>query len=122
MKYLCLIYHEEAALATMSTEAFDALRGSYVAFTQSIVDGGQLVAGEALQPTHTATTVRIRHGTVTTTDGPFVQTREKVGGFFLIEARDLSEAIGIAARIPDAQTGGIEVRPVVDFSAPAAGA
>lgn len=120
MKYLCLIYHEETTLATMTTEEFDALRGSYVAFTQSIIDGGQLVAGEALQPTHTATTVRIRDGKLTTTDGPIVETREQVGGFFLIEARDLNEAIRIAARIPDANTGGIEVRPVVDFSQPVA--
>jgi hypothetical protein len=114
MKYLCLIYHDETTLATMSSEAFSDLRGRYVAFTQSIIEGGQLVAGEALQPTHTATTVRLRHGQLTTTDGPLVQTRERVGGFFLIEARDLQEAIRIAARIPGAQTGGIEVRPVVD--------
>lgn len=122
MKFVCLIYHDETKLATMSPEEFGALRGSYVAFTQSIIDGGQLVAGEALQPTHTATTVRVRHGTLTTTDGPIVATREQVGGFFLIEARDLNEAIQIAARIPDAHTGGIEVRPVVDFSAPVANA
>jgi hypothetical protein len=122
MKYLCLIYHDETTLATMSREAFSDLRGSYVAFTQSIIEGGQLVAGEALQPTHTATTVRMRHGTLTTADGPCVETREQVGGFFLIEARDLNEAIQIAARIPDASTGGIEVRPVVDFSRPVANA
>lgn len=115
MKYLCLIYHDEATLATMSREEFDVLRGRYVAFTQSIIDGGQLVAGEALQPTHTATAVRVRHGALTTTDGPYERTREQVGGFFLIEARDQQEAIEIAARIPDASTGGIEVRPVVDF-------
>lgn len=119
MKYLCLIYHDETKLATMSPEDFGALRGSYVAFTQSILDGGQLVAGEALQPTHTATTVRVRQGTVTMTNGPVVDTRERVGGFFLIEARDLNEVIEIAGRIPDAHTGGIEVRPVVDFSQPA---
>ncbi len=118
MKFVCLIYHEETRLATMSAEEFGALRGSYVAFTQSIIDGGQLIAGEALQPTHTATSVRVRHGQLTTTDGPFVETREQVGGFFLIEARDLNEAIQIAARIPDASTGGIEVRPVVEFSPP----
>lgn len=118
MKFVCLIYHEESKLATMSQEEFGALRGRYVAFTQSIIDGGQLVAGEALQATHTATTVRIRHGQLTTTAGPIVETREQVGGFYLIEARDLNEAIQIAARIPDASTGGIEVRPVVDFSEP----
>jgi hypothetical protein len=116
MKYLCLIYHDERQLATMSPAEFGTLRGSYVAFTQSIIDGGQLVTGEALQPTHTATAVRVRQGTVTKTAGPVVETRLQVGGFFLIEARDQDEAIQIAARIPDAQTGGVEVRPVVDFS------
>ncbi|MBY0491194.1 MAG: YciI family protein [Gemmatimonadaceae bacterium] len=116
MKYVCLIYHEETALAAMPREEFDALRGRYMAFTQSVLDGGQLVAGEALQPTHTATTVRIRHGQLTTTDGPCVETGEQVGGFYLIEARDRNEAIQIAARIPGAHTGGVEVRPVVDFS------
>jgi hypothetical protein len=117
---VCLIYHEETTLATMPKAKFDALRGSYVAFTQSIIEGGQLVAGEALQPTHTATTVRIRDGKLKTTDGPIVETREQVGGFFLIEAPDLNKAVRIAARIPDASTGGIEVRPVVDFSQPVA--
>jgi hypothetical protein len=116
MKYVCLIYHEETALAAMPPEAFDALRGRYMAFTQSVIDGGQLVAGEALQPAHTATTVRVRHGQLTTTDGPCVEISEQVGGFYLIEARDRNEAIQIAARIPGAHTGGVEVRPVVDFS------
>lgn len=121
MKYLCLICHDESALATMSTEAFGVLRASYIAFTESIIAGRQFIAGEALQPTHAATTVRIRHGRLTTTDGPVAATREPVGGFYLIEARDLNEAIRIAARIPDAQTGSIEVRPVVDFDATSAG-
>lgn len=116
MKYLCLIYHDESTLATMSPAEFGTLRQSYVEVTQSIIDGRQLVAGEALQPTHTATAVRVRQGTVTATDGPVVETRLQVGGFFLIDARDQHEAIQIAARIPDAQTGGVEVRPVVDFS------
>jgi hypothetical protein len=116
MKYVCLIYHDETQLATMPKEESVALRGSYIAFTQSIIDSGQLVAGEALQPTHTATTVRVRDGKLTTTDGPFVETNEKVGGIYLIEARDRNEAIQIAARIPGAHTGGVEVRPVVDFS------
>ncbi len=81
MKYVCLIHHHETTLATMPKVESDALRGSYVAFTQSIIDGGQLVAGEALQPTHTATTVRVRRGKLTTTAGPVVETREQVGGF-----------------------------------------
>ncbi len=116
MKYVCLIYHEETKLATMTQEEFGALRAGYVAFTQSIIDSGQFVAGEALQPTHTGTTVRVRDGQLTTTDGPLAETHEQVGGFYLIDARDQNEAIQIAARIPDAQTGGIEVRPVVNFN------
>ena len=120
MKFVCLIYHPENALAAMPKEEFDALRGRYVAFTQSIIEGRQLVVGEALQPTRTATTVRIRDGRVTTTEGPAFETGEQLGGFFLIDARDANEAIRIAARIPDASTGRIEVQPVVEFSAPAA--
>jgi hypothetical protein len=122
MKYVCLIYDEETKLATMPKQESDAFMGSYFAFTQSITEGGQYVAGEALQPVHTATTVRMRHGKLTTTDGPFAETREQLGGFYLIEARDLNEAIQIAARIPSAHTGSIEVRPVVDFSQPDANA
>jgi hypothetical protein len=75
------------------------------------------VAGEALQPVQTATTVRIRNGRMSATDGPFAETREQLGGFYLIEARDLNDAIQVAARIPSARTGSVEVRPVVDFGA-----
>jgi hypothetical protein len=115
MKYLCRIYHDARNLATMSPAEFGTLRRSYVAFTQSIIDGGQLIAGEALQPTHTATAVRVHQGAVTTTNGPVVETGLQVGGFLLIEARDQAAAIQIAARIPDAQPRGVEVRPVVAF-------
>ena len=121
MKYLCLIHHDERALETMSMEAFGVLRGRYIEFTESIIAHGHFLAGEALQPTSAATTVRMRNGTVTTTDGPVVASRESVGGFYLLEARDLNEAIRIAARIPDAQTGSVEVRPVVDFAASSGG-
>jgi hypothetical protein len=88
----------------------------YFVFTENIARGGQLVAGEALQPTATATTVRVRNGKVSTTDGPFVETKEQLGGFYLIEAKDLNDAIQVAAKIPSARSGAIEVRPVVDFS------
>ena len=115
MKYLCLIYDEEAKLEAMPKSDADAFMGEYFAFTQGIQESGQLVAGEALQPVQTATTVRIRNGRVSTTDGPFAETREQLGGFYLIEARDLNEALQVAARIPSARTGSVEVRPVVDF-------
>jgi hypothetical protein len=115
MKYVCLIYHDETQLATLPQSEADALRASYIAFTTSIIEGGQHIVGEALQPTRTATTVRVRGGKLTTTDGSFVNMREQVGGFYLIEARDQEEAVQIAARIPGALTGGVEVRPVVNF-------
>jgi hypothetical protein len=122
MKYLCLIYDEEAQLAAMPKEESDAFMGEYFAFTGDIRRTGHYVAGEALHPVQSATTVRIRNGKLSTTDGPFAETREQLGGFYLIEARDLNEAIQVAARIPSARTGSVEIRPVVDFgdeSAPA---
>jgi len=117
MKYLCLIYDEEAALGAMPKEEMDAFMGEYFAFTEAIRASGHLVTGEELQPVSTATTVRVRNGKVSTTDGPFAETKEQLGGFYLIEARDLDDAIQVAARIPSARTGSVEVRPVVDFGA-----
>jgi hypothetical protein len=116
MKYLCLIYDDENTWATMPKPESDAMMGEYMAFTDGIREGGQYVAGEALQPVSTATTVRVRNGKLSTTDGPFAETKEQLGGFYLVEARDLNEAIQIASRIPSARLGSIEVRPVVDFS------
>ena len=116
MKYLCLIYDEEKQWETMTKEQADAMMGEYFAFTDGIRQSGQFVAGEALQPTATATTVRVRNGRISTTDGPFAETKEQLGGFYLIEARDLNDAIQVAAKIPSARIGTIEVRPVVDFS------
>jgi hypothetical protein len=115
MRYLCLIYDEEAKINEMSQDEGDAFMGEYFAFTDGIRQSGQYVAGEALHPVSTATTVRIRNGKLSTTDGPFAETKEQLGGFYLIEARDLNEAIQVAAKIPSARTGSIEVRPVVDF-------
>ncbi len=116
MKYLCLIYDEEAKLNAMPKAEGDAFMGEYFAFTEDIRTKGQYVAGEALQPVSTATTVRIRNGKTTTTDGPFAETKEQLGGFYLIEAKDLNEALQVAAKIPSAKIGSVEVRPVVDFS------
>lgn len=117
MRYLCLIYDEEKKLEGMSKADSDAFMGEYFAFTEDIKKSGHYVAGEALQPVATATTLRIRNGKLSTTDGPFAETKEQLGGFYMIEARDLNEAMQIASRIPSARVGSIEVRPVVDFSA-----
>ena len=120
MRYLCLIYENEKSWETMPQAESEAVMNEYFAFTGDIQKSGKLVAGEALQPTQTATTVRVRNGKISTTDGPFVETKEQLGGFYLIEAKDLNEAIQIAAKIPSARYGGVEVRPVVDFSQEAA--
>ena len=103
-------------MAGMAKADADAFMGEYVAFTNDIQATGQCVAGEALQPVSAATTVRIRSGQLATTDGPFAETKEQLGGFYLVEAKDLNEAIHVASRIPSARTGSIEVRPVMDFS------
>lgn len=118
MKYLCLIYDEEKILNNMSKAETDAFMGEYFTFTNEVRQSGHYEAGEALQPVATATTVRIRNGKMATTDGPFAETKEQLGGFYLIKAKDLNEAIQIASRIPSARYGSIEVRPVVDFSQP----
>jgi hypothetical protein len=116
MRYVCLIYDEEKKLDSMSKEEGEAFMGEYFAFTENIRSNGQYIAGEALQPVSTATTVRLRNGRISTTDGPFAETKEQLGGFYLIEAKDLNEAIQVASKIPSVRTGTIEVRPVIDFS------
>ena len=115
MKYLCLIYDDEQQWARMPKEENDAMMGEYFAFTNETRGSGHFIAGEALQPVATATTVRVRNGRVSTTDGPFAETKEQLGGFYLIEAADLNEAIQVASRIPSARIGSVEVRPVVNF-------
>jgi hypothetical protein len=120
MKYLCLIYENEKSWETMPPAESEAIMNEYFGFTGDIRKNGKYVAGEALQPTATATTVRVRNGKVSTTDGPYAETKEQLGGFYLIEAQDLNDAIQVAARIPSARLGSIEVRPVVDFTQEAA--
>jgi hypothetical protein len=120
MKYLCLIYENEKNWETMPQADSEAIMNEYFAFTEDTRKNGKYIAGEALQPTPTATTVRVRNGKISTTDGPFAETKEQLGGFYLIEAQDLNDAIQVAARIPSARLGAIEVRPVVDFSAESA--
>ena len=116
MKYLCLIYDEEKTIAGMSKADSEAFMGEYFAFTDGIKKSGHYVGGEALKPVHTATTVRVRNGKMSTTDGPFAETREQLGGYYLIEAKDLNDAIQVAAKIPSARIGSVEVRPIEDFS------
>ena len=116
MKYLCLIYDEEKKMGSMSKAEGDAFMGEYGAFTQSIIQSGNFKAGDALQPTSTATTVRVRDGKILTTDGPFAETREQLNGYYLVEARDLDTALAIAARIPGAKVGSIEVRPIMVYN------
>jgi len=116
MQYLLLIYRSEAEISRMEAAERQKMTADYGAFTQSIVQSGHFKAGDGLQPTTTATTVRVRDGKILTTDGPFAETREQLGGYYLIEARDLDAAIGIAARIPGAKEGSIEVRPIMIYN------
>jgi hypothetical protein len=115
MRYLCLIYDEEKKIEGMSEADSQAFMGEYFAFTEDVKKSGHFQAGEALQPVATATTVRVRNGKLSTTDGPFAETKEQLGGFYLIEARDLNDAIQVASRIPSARLGCVEVRPIVEF-------
>jgi len=116
MQYLLLIYDEEKKWGTMPPGERGEITAAYVDFTGSIKQSGHFVAGDALQPTSTATSVRVRDGKTLTTDGPFAETREQLGGYYLVEAKDLDEAISIAARIPSARFGTIEIRPVMNFT------
>ena len=111
MQYLCLIYDDENVWQGMSPDESKKYMGEYMTFTQGIRDSGHFRAGDALQPTRTATTVRVRDGKTLTTDGPFAETHEQLGGYFLLECKDLDEALGWAAKIPTAKYGSIEVRP-----------
>jgi hypothetical protein len=116
MRYLCLIYDEEKKLAAMPKSEADKFMAEYFTFTDGIKQSGHHLGGEALQPVETATTVRVRNGKVSTSDGPFAETKEQLGGYYLINARDLNDAIQVAARIPSARLGSVEVRPIMEFS------
>jgi hypothetical protein len=115
MQYLLLIYESEAAMPARGSAEDKAMMGEYMSFTQGIVAAGKFKAGDALQPVSTATTVRVREGKALSTDGPFAETQEQLGGYYLVEATDLDDAIAIAARIPAARSGCVEIRPVVVF-------
>jgi hypothetical protein len=114
VKYLLMIYGDERGFEGMSDEERHAVYEEYDAFAHDIAAKGQMVGGNELQSTATATTVRIRDGERMVTDGPFAETKEQLGGYFLVDVEDLDAAIEAAARIPGAKTGSIEVRPVVD--------
>jgi hypothetical protein len=112
MQYLLLIYAEEADENRMDPAKMGAVMQAYGQFTQSIRASGHWLASNRLRPIADATTVRVRKGKIMKTDGPFAETREQLGGFYLVEAKDLDEALAIAARIPSAEFGSIEVRPI----------
>ena len=112
MKYLCLIYDDEKKMAGMSKSEGDAFMGEYGAFTESVKASGHYLGGNPLKPVHTATTIRSRNGKVSTTDGPFAETKEQLGGYYVLECENIDEALAYAAKIPAAEHGSIEVRPV----------
>lgn len=113
MRYLCLIYLEEAKLNALSESEYDALVADSLAYDDELRRSGHYVVSDALQTVESATTLRVRNGHLSITDGPFAETREQLGGFILIQARDLNEAIHVASRIPPGRLGSIEVRPVL---------
>ncbi len=115
MQYLLLIYTDESRMKDATPADRETMFIEYRALTESIIKSGNMRGGDALQPTSTATTVRVRNGKTLTTDGPFAETKEQLGGYYLVEAKDLDEATKIAARIPGASQGSIEVRPVMQL-------
>jgi len=115
MQYLALIYADEKIEAAKTPEQQQQLLADYMAFGEAAGKAGVIVRGDALQPTDTATTVRVRGGKVLTTDGPFAETKEQLGGYYLLECKDLDEALHWAAKIPNARDGSVEVRPIMLF-------
>lgn len=117
MKYLCLVYQDEKALGALSGSEYDALVAEVLAYNEEMRQSGHYVASNALELIESATSLRVRDGKVSITDGPFVETKEQLGGYYLIEARDLNDAIRVASKFPPARLGGVEVRPVKDLCA-----
>jgi len=115
MRYILLIYSKETDWTTLPDKEKGEMYQQYVAFTESLRKSGHYVAGDGLEPTTTATTVRVRNGKTLTTDGPFAETREQLGGYYLIDAKNLDDATAVASRIPGAMMGSIEVRPVMQM-------
>lgn len=115
MRYMCLIYENEALAAKRSEAEQQAVFAEYFQFSTTVRDAGVLVGGDPLLETNTATTVRIRDGDTVTTDGPFAETREQLGGYYILDCKDLDHALSLAAKIPGAKHGSIEVRPIMEF-------
>ena len=115
MKYLCLVYFEEKTMKAMSKDQWDSLNDECIACGAGLRSSGHFLGGEALHSVDTATTLRVRGGKVSTTDGPFAETKEQLAGFYLLDARDLNEAIQLAGKIPPARFGSVEIRPVRDL-------
>lgn len=115
MRYMLLIYSDETYESTMSPQEQEAYMGRYFAFTKEVRERGMLDSGDALHPTSTATSVRIRSGQTLATDGPFAETKEQLGGFYILNCQDLDEAIEMAAKIPAAEHGTVEIRPIMEF-------
>jgi hypothetical protein len=115
MRYMALIYADEATWPGQGTPEAEKIMGEYYAYGEQVSKAGVFKAGDALMPTQTATTVRVRDGKKLTTDGPFAETKEQLAGNYLLDCKDLDEAIAWAAKIPDARRGSIEVRPLVEF-------
>jgi hypothetical protein len=117
MKFLCIIYNDESGYADATPDDIAAVFQAHGEFGQAATEAGVFQGGEGLQPTATATTVRVRDGERMLTDGPYAETKEQLGGYYLIECKDLDDALSWAARIPEAKTGAVEVRPVMDYEA-----
>ena len=115
MRYLLLIYGDEAAGADATPQDMEAMMGAYMAYGEAITAEGIMRGGDALQPSTSATTLRVRDGETLLSDGPFAETREQLGGFYMVECDSLDQAIDAAKRIPGALTGSIEVRPIMEF-------
>ncbi len=115
MKYLCLVYHNEAEIDALPAREYDAIVSAVLEYREELKRSGHYITSSPLQPVHAATTVRVRGGKISITDGPFAETKEQLGGFYLIEARDLNEAIRLAEKMPPARVGSIEVRPLAEF-------
>src|SRR5439155_3185683 len=116
MKYVCLIYHEEETLDTLPDDEMQRLVDAALSYMEELRQSGHFIVSNALQRRRTARTIRVRGGKVTTTDGPFAETKEQLGGFFLIEAKDMDEACEVASKFPPARLGTIEVRPVQELT------
>jgi hypothetical protein len=116
MQYLCLIYSDETMWPKMTKAEADTMMSEYMAFGAKAKESGHYIGGNRLQPTHTSTSVRVRNGKLSTTDGPFAETKEQLGGYYLINAKDLNDALQVASRIPSAKTGTVEVRPIQEFN------